>query len=232
LKQEVDADRGSARDELAGWLRVSASALEAIPDDGVLAMTGVIELVRELVPSAVARRSQATRNLEGSVEFWMEAAKTDVLTGLRNRRGLEEALEREFRHAERHGHELSLVSADLDGLKRINDEFGHAAGDELLRQTAQLLRASVRIDDVVGRLGGDEYLVVCPETDRAGAALLVRRIRRATREQRATSPLFTSINLSLGVASSQGCRTPGELLEAADANLYSARARRSAAQRR
>ncbi len=221
-----------AREDLAAWLRVAPSALEGIPDDGILALVGVMEVARELVPEVVANHRETATRLESSVEFWTEAAKTDVLTGLRNRRGLEEVLEREFRRADRHGHPLSMVIADVNGLKRVNDELGHAAGDELLRQTGQLLRASVRIDDVVGRLGGDEYLVICPETDAAGVALLVRRILRATQPRRGKGAPRSCVNLSLGCASSVSGQSAAELLEAADADLYRARAKRRATEGR
>jgi diguanylate cyclase (GGDEF)-like protein len=106
-------------------------------------------------------------------------AVTDELTGLNNRRRFLEVLRGEMARARRYGHPLSLLMVDLDHLKQINDENGHAAGDAMLRGVAQCLRASLRTTDVPARLGGDEFAVLMPETGRAAALVVAERIRAA-----------------------------------------------------
>ena len=94
----------------------------------------------------------------------------DELTGLRNRRAILQELDMLLAGARRHGHRLSVLMLDVDRFKTINDRFGHLAGDEVLREVARRIAARLRTEDVAGRLGGDELLIVLPDTDAAGAA--------------------------------------------------------------
>ncbi len=100
----------------------------------------------------------------------------DELTGLLNRRALVERLEEEISRARRHGAPLSLIYADVDEFKEVNDRFGHAVGDEFLILVAETLTLTLRPTDHVARMGGDEFVVVLPETDSAGAEALASRI--------------------------------------------------------
>src|ERR671928_9195 len=104
-------------------------------------------------------------------------AITDDLTGLVNRRRFLEALEAEIERARSFGTPLAIVLADLDNFKQVNDEFGHHGGDVVLRAFADLIRSHVRDVDVSGRLGGEEFAIVLPETDREGAARVAERMR-------------------------------------------------------
>src|ERR671931_1475436 len=106
-------------------------------------------------------------------------AITDDLTGLVNRRRFIEALEAEIERARRFGSPLAIVLSDLDNFKQVNDEFGHHGGDVVLRAFADLIRSHVRDVDVSGRIGGEEFALLLPETDREGAARVAERMRRS-----------------------------------------------------
>ncbi|WP_299035174.1 bifunctional diguanylate cyclase/phosphodiesterase [uncultured Pseudokineococcus sp.] len=139
-------------------------------------------------------------------------ASLDSLTGLPNRRGLDEALDRTTRTAERTGEPLSVALLDLDGFKEVNDAGGHAAGDELLRTTATRWRAALPDHAVLARLGGDEFAVLLPG---AGSAALAELLDPLVRDRRAPA--------SAGVADAPAEQTPTEVLRRADAALYDAK---------
>ena len=113
--------------------------------------------------------------VDRTVDEWAAVALIDPLTGVGNRRALEEQLNQHVARAVRHERPLSVVTVDLDGLKRINDTEGHAAGDEAIRLLAVGLRGVLRASDTVFRIGGDEFVIVLPETDRAATLPLLRR---------------------------------------------------------
>ena len=153
-------------------------------------------------------------------------ALVDGLTGVANRRRCSEALSAEVARAARHGTALSLVLADLDDFKIVNDDHGHAAGDMVLREFADVLRSTLRETDLAGRWGGEEFLLLLPGTDAAGAAQLAERVRAAFAER----PILASDGAPLGVTCSFGVaqHRPGEdedeLTGAADRALYRAKA--------
>lgn len=150
----------------------------------------------------------------------------DPLTGLYNRRYLEDTLQREVRRAVRAEHGLSVIMVDLDHFKKFNDTFGHDAGDEVLRETAALLAKSVRAEDIVCRYGGEEFIIILPMADFRIALSRAERIREKVRELNVCHhglPLGT-ISISGGVAAlPQHGVQPRELIEAADAALYQAK---------
>lgn len=155
-----------------------------------------------------------------------ERASTDSLTGLKNRQVLFECLERECRRSQRHHHPLAIVMIDLDNFKLVNDRYGHQAGDEALRHVASILKKSVRDTDMVGRCGGEEFIVVLPDTDAAGAEAWAQRLcselQTNVLQYGAQSVIVTA---SLGVASSRGLGTEADrLVSHADAALYRAKA--------
>jgi diguanylate cyclase (GGDEF)-like protein len=149
-------------------------------------------------------------------------AAEDPLTGLLNRRAMEERLEQELQRTARYGEPLSVLLMDVDGLKQINDAQGHAGGDRALRAVAKAMREQSRAIDLAGRWGGDEFLIAAPNTDAAPATHLAERIRRAVVEG-ADGPAPT---ISVGVAT---CREQGRavaasrLLALADDALYRAK---------
>jgi diguanylate cyclase (GGDEF)-like protein len=148
-------------------------------------------------------------------------SRTDALTGLGNRRQFEERLAAEVARARRHGHGLSLLVVDLDGLKLLNDRQGHRAGDAALRRAAAAIRQGSRASDVAGRWGGDEFVVLAPDTASEEAVALAERIRRLS-GQAAGNDSALAITVSIGVASlalgddAEGLlrRADGALLEA------------------
>ena len=123
---------------------------------------------------------------ETSLPFWLaflsmnEQATRDWLTGLYNRRYFEETLTDHIESANRYGRELSLILFDIDDFKKINDTRGHEAGDEVLRQFADLLKTAARKADIVCRYGGDEFAVILPETGLSSAEKFVERVLHAT----------------------------------------------------
>ena len=152
-------------------------------------------------------------------------AITDELTDLANRRHFMETLETELRRAERFGEPLSLVFADLDDFKRVNDRHGHQVGDDVLRAFANCLRRRVRVIDVAGRLGGEEFAVLLVGTDLHGAAALAESLREAVSalEIPAGRGAPLRITASFGVAEHARGEGSEVLLQAADLALYRAK---------
>ena len=158
------------------------------------------------------------------VEQLHSAATTDELTGLFNRRALEERLGSEISRSLRHQLHTSVLLLDLDRFKVVNDTMGHAAGDRLLVQVGQVLRRQCRALDVVGRLGGDEFLVILPMTKPAEARVFVARVQASLRELEKTNPEFGACTLSMGIAESPDHGTTvSSVLAAADNALYRAK---------
>lgn len=167
------------------------------------------------------------RALKKAHERIDEIATRDELTGLLNRRALTEDCEAEFARARRHGRIISVMMIDVDRFKRINDELGHAAGDAALKTVGKLIQSEKRIDDVAGRYGGDEFLMLLPETDGNGgltkAEMMRRRIEAATILAGKNQVL---ISASFGVAQlKSGHASFDELVADADKALYLAKAR-------
>jgi diguanylate cyclase (GGDEF)-like protein len=152
-------------------------------------------------------------------------ALVDSLTGLANRRSLEETLRVELARAARFHEPVTIVLADLDDFKRINDTYGHAAGDEVLKAFASALRSTVRESDVAGRWGGEEFALVLTGTDADGGARLADRARRTIEEREVQMPNgdFVTVTASFGVASFPEAAELGEVLAAADSALYAAK---------
>jgi diguanylate cyclase (GGDEF)-like protein/putative nucleotidyltransferase with HDIG domain len=150
------------------------------------------------------------------------AARTDPLTGLLNRRGFQERFEQELERARRTGRPLGVVICDLDHFKFVNDRLGHAHGDQVLRRLAEILTGSKRQTDTVGRIGGEEFSILVPESDERGTYLLAERIRNAVRAR--LSDGGAPMTVSCGVASFPAHAGDGEaLLNAADQALYAAK---------
>jgi diguanylate cyclase (GGDEF)-like protein len=153
-------------------------------------------------------------------------AAVDSLTGLANRRTLDEELALEWRRAHRVGGSLAFVLLDLDDFKAVNDGHGHPTGDAVLRAVGEILGAGVRQVDLAGRYGGEEFALILPETDLPGALKLAERIRarlEATAvELSSGEPLHTTA--SFGVAVNDELTAPDELVAAADEALYAAKA--------
>jgi two-component system cell cycle response regulator len=149
----------------------------------------------------------------------------DGLTQVHNKRYLLEFLEREMARCARHERTMSLVLLDIDHFKLVNDDYGHLAGDSVLRELAALLKARMRKEECLARYGGEEFALVLPETNRDNAVLLAGRLRRLTQTHRF---LFEGkrvpVTFSAGVAELRpGPLTPIEFLKLADERLYEAK---------
>ncbi|MHC1752820.1 diguanylate cyclase [Humidesulfovibrio sp.] len=148
-------------------------------------------------------------------------SETDLLTGLYNRSLLDARLREEFERARRYNRPLSLVMLDIDRFKAINDEFGHLMGDKMLQAIAARARASLRATDILGRWGGEEFLVLCPETVAKDAHAVAERIRAAVAE--GEYPSGRTHSVSAGVASMAAQDSVDTLLQRADTALYQAK---------
>jgi diguanylate cyclase (GGDEF)-like protein/PAS domain S-box-containing protein len=184
-----------------------------------------------LVFRDISEQRATERRLRDALEEMSRLATTDQLTGLLNRRGFMTVGHTLEEQAHRNGHPLVVLTADVDGLKSINDRFGHAAGDDLLRDVAATLTASLRTADVIARLGGDEFGVILTGARAAAdAAAAVERINDNL-EKQSRERWGRPVRVSIGIASG----TPGsafslyELLRIADDAMYAQKpsARRS-----
>jgi diguanylate cyclase (GGDEF)-like protein len=185
-----------------------------------------------LVAAASVAVLVATRErLERERDALRASALTDPLTGAANRRSLLARIDYEIARHARNRRSFALLMLDLDGFKALNDRFGHPAGDDLLREVAGALARVVRDQDTVARVGGDEFCVLAPETEEAGAARLVNRVETAVARVTAGAD---SLGASVGAAVFPGDgKSPEVLLDAADQHLLvSKRQSRAAGPRR
>ena len=177
-----------------------------------------------LVPAASAVVLTAVRErLLNDREALRDFALSDPLTGIANRRLLLARADYEIARHQRAQRSFALVMLDLDGFKLLNDRFGHAAGDDLLRDVALALMRSMRAQDTVARIGGDEFCVLAPETDEMGTHRLAVRIARAVRDVTAG---VETIRGSAGIAVFPGDGVTAASLQTADEKLLSAKRER------
>ena len=161
--------------------------------------------------------------LSASNRRLVEVSVTDVLTGCPNRRYALERLQQEWSAAERRHSPLSCLVVDIDWFKPINDLYGHERGDEVLKLISETMRAVVRTEDVVCRVGGDEFWVICPDSDEASAAACGRRLCEAV-EKLAIEAGDKRCSISVGVAQrAKETTSPENLVNTADRNLYRAK---------
>ena len=128
-------------------------------------------------------RVRAALRMKRMQDALVNHAHADVLTGLLNRRGMTECIQQEWARIQRYGGALSLVTADVDHLKGVNDTWGHATGDRMLCRLAQVLSKEARRSDIVARYGGDEFMILCPDVDASGAAQLAERCRHGIQQK-------------------------------------------------
>jgi len=161
------------------------------------------------------------RYMEGRRQLFL-LSRVDALTGIANRRALEEQMLALSSSARRRGQPLSLLMVDIDHFKRFNDQFGHQVGDSVLRTTAQRLTAALRPEDFLGRWGGEEFLVLLAQTPEDGAAATAERLRMVVSSFAGVDDRQDSLTVSIGVATSVE-DDPVTLLRRADAALYLAK---------
>ncbi|XAL98128.1 diguanylate cyclase [Phycisphaeraceae bacterium D3-23] len=179
--------------------------------------------------STLAQLKVRNQQLQGLVLELEKIAATDALTGIANRRALSESLERRHAQSVRDGNDMAVLMIDMDGFKSLNDTVGHAAGDRILRLCARVLKANSRASDVPGRIGGDEFVVVLPDTEMEEARAVAERIREdfaaAGVELCETLGYDGRVTMSIGMAtrSLDPGSTADQLLGLADKALYSAK---------
>lgn len=174
--------------------------------------------VKDLQQSLVEK----LHKLEEATEIISQLARTDELTGLHNRRSFLEIFTLALSSAFRHNHPLSLISIDLDHFKTVNDTLGHIAGDLVLKDFARLMQRMARSEDIIGRLGGEEFMILLPHADCTAAAALAERIRVAT-TQHPGSAIPVIVTASFGIAQWQEGEEADALIQRADKALYRAK---------
>jgi two-component system cell cycle response regulator len=218
MKADCDAYRTAV-------LLIAPAGLDA--DEAVRAMReGVQDFLVEPVADgelltrveAAARTKELQQELVAQGQRLEAMLREDALTGLLNRRAILSQLGGTVSGARRHGHPLSVAMVDLDNFKAINDEHGHAVGDEVLIAAVRAMRAHLRAEDQLGRLGGEEFLVVLPETHARAAARVAEKLRGEV----AGAPGPVPVTCSVGVATWDG-EAPEVLLRRADEALYAAK---------
>ncbi len=229
-------DRVSVSDAARAYARARAdraSRADGAPssafDRSALSVLGIPE--SELTPAVyqamgrlldeVGQLHHEIADLRERVRHAESLADEDPLVPLRNRRSFIRELERMIAYGERHGHDISLLMLDLDGLKPINDTGGHAAGDDAIKQVAAVLIETTRDSDLIGRLGGDEFGVVLMDMDRAGAETIRQRIGEAIAACSVMLPDGPrSLSASCGVCTFRPGLTLPEAMAIADETMY------------
>lgn len=174
----------------------------------------------------IALQNAALARTERTTALWREAAERDPLTGLINRRAFSPLLDLEHDRSRRTARPYTVAILDLDHFKRVNDKYGHAAGDQILQVFASLISSSCRTADTVARMGGEEFAIVLPDCRAGEAAIVLDRIRMATSErvvETAGGPV--TVTVSIGLAESlPSDESPAGVLCRADDALYEAKA--------
>ena len=172
----------------------------------------------------VEEAEKKIQELTSVLEYINEVANEDYLTGTLNRRGMDEALEREFSRADRHSTELSIAMMDIDHFKKLNDSLGHNTGDEALAHFAKVIKNVKRTTDVLARYGGEEFIIILPNTIEPDAIKVIERVQRAlTKQFFMHSDEKVVITFSGGVAQRMPGESPEAIIPRADAALYEAK---------
>lgn len=225
-----------AGDNAAAFDRTLATAGSAL-DSGKADVRLLVEKLSQATKMIQARNARLEEQLEasmreveairGRMETVRKESLTDALTGLANRRCFDETAERARETAESSGRPLSFIICDVDHFKKFNDTYGHAIGDQVLRLVGQCLKVNVKGKDTAARFGGEEFVVILPNTTLAQATALATEIRRTVESkrivQKSTGRDMGTVTLSLGVASLRPGEKVADVLNRADACLYSAK---------
>ncbi|MDT8344242.1 MAG: GGDEF domain-containing protein [Thermohalobaculum sp.] len=214
----------AAADRAAG---IAAAAAARVRLAGLLAgLGGLVIVALAILRPMLGEVTRVTRMLEETRERLAHSALHDHLTGLPNRRYVEEHLRRTLATASRSGHLVAVLQVDLDGFKQINDRFGHAVGDVALASVAGLMQSAIRRSDFLGRTGGDEFVVIAQEArNPRGLEALAERLIATVGTPIAVASGHCEIGASVGIALAPPLECESErLLSHADAALYAAKA--------
>ena len=165
--------------------------------------------------------AHANQQLDIKSEALSRLSRMDSLTKLHNRLYLEEHLSRERLRFERYGTEFCCIQLDIDRFKETNDLYGHHIGDLALQKIASLLRSSVRTNDIVGRWGGEEFLIICPQTDEAGAQTLAETLR--SKIEQTSFDSIPTLTCSFGVTDIQDDQSEDQLIARLDEAVFRAK---------
>jgi diguanylate cyclase (GGDEF)-like protein len=200
------------------WLAVTVCCIGTAASGRTRCSYVALDVTAQKVVEQELRRSQ--QQLEAANVQLSQLARTDALTGLRNRGAFNERLIKEVTRVTRYHTPLSLLLIDIDHFKAYNDTYGHVAGDEVLRTIGRLFEEQARQSDQVARYGGEEFAIILPNTDEAESVLAAERIRRSV--DRAPWP-ERRITISIGAATYHAPWTAEQLVELTDRALYSAK---------
>ena len=237
--QEIAGQITESGEDLAGHGQTLGSLTDQLQniDD----FNGVREIIDRMIEETRAIMASGSRlqtrmkvssadlkQLQKELEDSRKQAMTDALTGLANRRGLEHRMEIERIRARQNNASFSVILLDIDWFKRINDDFGHLVGDSLLRGVAGILRSQTRSCDFAARFGGEEFLVLLPETDVAGAAVVARKIKAVLGAKdwrvKDSGRAIGCVTASMGIALYQVGDSDAQVIHRADQALYRAKA--------
>ncbi len=197
------------------------------PDGAIKAIAAVmLDMTRQDAVAemrlAMERLHQTNQELQKALLRLDRLASSDVLTGAWNRRRLEEAVSNEMDRLKRYDHPLCLLVIDIDWFKCINDEHGHAVGDQVLTELTAVIQSTLRASDSLTRWGGEEFVVLCPNTTLSTVAMLAERLRE--RIAKASFPAVDTMTVSIGAAECISGETWEDWFKRADAALYRAKA--------
>ncbi len=232
---EIAAASGEGTADYARALVASEQELGAIND-----AAGLQRVIRSLVDSTTAARSTTEKvqaelaasrtemaQLRSNLGDLQTEALTDPLTGLHNRRGFERTLAELYGEGSNRLPSAALLLADIDHFKRVNDTYGHLVGDQVIRATAQVLKGAVKGRDVVARFGGEEFMVLLPDTPGQGALALAEQIRSAFGKLRirrsGSDEVIAQVTISIGVATPLAGESVEQAIDRADKALYQAK---------
>lgn len=196
-----------------GWMHLSVGGSAIL----------LLSLIAKWVSDIRVRLDRQARDLKQALRTVNQLATTDMLTGLMNRRLMSEVLEREVRQSQRHGTPMCVALIDIDHFKHINDRYGHAVGDEVLKNLATLGRKDLREVDLLARWGGEEFLLLLPRASLSEALVALERLRLQTVRLSVPGDPTRRISVSAGLAELRSDETMDALLERADAALYEAK---------
>jgi len=178
----------------------------------------------DIQQTKIEEAEQKIQVLTSALDYINGIASEDYLTRTLNRRGMNEALEREFNRADRHGTPLCIAVMDIDHFKKLNDKLGHNGGDEALVHFAQVIKDTKRTTDVLARYGGEEFVIILPNTEQGDAVKVIKRMQHKLSKQCFTyNTEQIVIKFSSGVAQRTTNETPEEIIPRADGALYQAK---------